>query len=326
MADRDAALHAWLDQVLEGAPFQLTPASADASFRRYLRVHLDDRTLIAMDAPPEHEDCGRFARLARRLREAGLNAPGVHAAAIEQGFLLLDDLGERPYLQVLDETNADRLYGEAMDALLTLQTAVASDDLPRYDAAFLGRELGLFRDWFLERHLGRAPDAATTALLDALDRVLIDSALEQPQVCVHRDYHSRNLMWLAADNPGVLDFQDAVLGPLTYDLVSLLRDAYISWPEARVEGWALDFRRHALARGVLPAASAGGRDPAHFLRWFDLMGVQRHLKVCGIFARLALRDGKRQYLDDLPRVLDALRTVAARHPELAGLARLLDGL
>ncbi|KXX64681.1 aminoglycoside phosphotransferase family protein [Marichromatium gracile] len=326
MADRDAALHAWLDQVLEGAPFQLTPASADASFRRYLRVHLDDRTLIAMDAPPEHEDCGRFARLARRLCAAGLNAPEVHAAATEQGFLLLDDLGERPYLQVLDETNADRLYGEAMDALLTLQTAVATDDLPRYDAAFLGRELGLFRDWFLERHLGRAPDAATTALLDALDRVLIDSALEQPQVCVHRDYHSRNLMWLAADNPGVLDFQDAVLGPLTYDLVSLLRDAYISWPEARVEGWALDFRRHALARGVLPAASPGGRDPAHFLRWFDLMGVQRHLKVCGIFARLALRDGKRQYLDDLPRVLDALRTVAARHPELAGLARLLDGL
>ncbi|NKN32878.1 aminoglycoside phosphotransferase family protein [Marichromatium bheemlicum] len=326
MVDRDAALLRWLEQVLEGASFRLTPASADASFRRYLRVHLADRTLIAMDAPPEHEDCGRFVRLARRLREAGLHAPGVHAAAIEQGFLLLDDLGTQPYLQVLDAANVASLYDDAMSALLTLQTAVATDDLPRYDAAFLGRELGLFRDWFLGRHLGREPDAATTALLDALDRVLIDSALEQPQVCVHRDYHSRNLMWVVADNPGILDFQDAVLGPLTYDLVSLLRDAYISWPEARVEGWALDFRRRALACGILPAQSRGGRDPAQFLRWFDLMGVQRHLKVCGIFARLALRDGKRQYLDDLPRVLDALRTVAARYPELAGLARLLDGL
>ena len=294
------------------------PASSDASFRRYWRVSHAGRTVIAMDAPPAHEDCGRFADLSRRFRAIGINTPEIHAEDRAQGFLLLSDLGRRDYLGVLSADNADRLYGDALAALLTIQTRGPRDGLPLYDAPFLGRELALFREWFLGRHLGITLSEAECAMLDAVDALLIESALQQPQVCVHRDFHSRNLMVTDSANPGVLDFQDAVVGPVTYDLASLLRDCYITWPAERVVDWALGYQRLAHRSGVIRQ-----EDPATFLRWLDLMGLQRHLQVCGIFARLCIRDGKPQYLDDLPRVLDYILEAADSHAELEGLCALL---
>lgn len=296
----------------------MAPASADASFRRYWRVTHAGRTTIVMDAPPAHEDCGRFADLSRGLRAIGINTPEIHAEDREQGFLLISDLGDRVYSGQLSDANADRLYGDALDALVILQARGPCEGLPVYDAAFLARELGLFREWFLERHLGLALDAASQAMLDEVDRRLVASALEQPQVCVHRDYHSRNLMLTETGNPGVLDFQDAVVGPVTYDLVSLLRDAYVRWPSERVTDWALGYQRLAHQCGVI-----GEVEPEVFLRWFDLMGLQRHLKVCGIFARLNIRDGKPHYLNDLPRTLDYIIEVAARYPEFDELSAFL---
>ena len=296
----------------------MAPASSDASFRRYWRITQGGCTRIAMDAPPTHEDCGRYADLARRFRAIGLSTPEIHAEDREQGFLLISDLGDRVYLGHLREDTADRLYGDALDALAKIQSRGPLEGLPLYDADFLRRELGLFRDWFLDKHLGLALADADRRMLDAVDALLIASALEQPQVCVHRDYHSRNLMILDDGSPGVLDFQDAVVGPVTYDLVSLLRDCYIAWPEERVRGWALGYQQLALQCGVLQAGA-----PERFLRWLDLMGLQRHLKVCGIFARLNIRDGKPHYLKDLPLTLDYIVQVAARYAEFAGLSALL---
>lgn len=305
-------LRQWLGRELGSDSFALAPASSDASFRRYWRVTHAGGSLIAMDAPPTHEDCGRFADLARRFRAIGLNTPEVHAEDIGQGFLLLSDLGDRLYLAQLTAESADALYADAMAALAIVQQRGPRAGLPLYDGPFLRREMELFREWLLERHLGLALDAAADARFDAVCRLLVESALEQPRVCVHRDFHSRNLMLTARDNPGVLDFQDAVLGPPTYDLVSLLRDCYIAWPEERVTGWALGYRDAAMRLGILEEVS-----PERFLRWFDLMGMQRHLKACGIFARLNHRDGKPGYLGDLPRTLGYLVLVAGRYPELA---------
>lgn len=318
VSDRYEMLKSWLGGELGSAPFALAPASSDASFRRYWRVTHAGGSLIAMDAPPAHEDCGRFADLARRFRAVGLNTPEVHAEDREQGFLLLSDLGDRLYLAQLTADNADALYADALDALAIIQQRGPQEGLPLYDDAFLRREMALFREWFLERHLGLdlGPDAA--ALFEAACRLLAESALEQPRVCVHRDFHSRNLMLTERDNPGVLDFQDAVVGPLTYDLVSLLRDCYVAWPDERVTAWALGYHRRALRLGLLDEV-----EPERFLRWFDLMGMQRHLKACGIFARLNHRDGKPGYLGDIPRTLGYLRLVAGRYPELADLARWL---
>ncbi|MBK1723342.1 aminoglycoside phosphotransferase [Thiocystis violacea] len=296
----------------------MAPASSDASFRRYWRVTHAGRTTIAMDAPPQHEDCGRYADLSRRFRAIGINTPEILAEDRAQGFLLISDLGNGVYLSHLREDTADRLYGDALGALLTIQARGPLDGLPVYDAPFLLRELGLFREWFLERHLGLDLSEADRTMLDGVDALLVESALEQPQVCVHRDYHSRNLMLTEVGNPGVLDFQDAVVGPVTYDLVSLLRDCYISWPAEQVTDWALGYQRLARQSGVIQEES-----PATFLRWFDLIGLQRHLKVCGIFARLNIRDGKPHYLDDLPRTLGYMLEVADRYPELAGLSALL---
>ncbi len=318
MSARNETLKQWLAAQLDGEPFTLAPASSDASFRRYWRLTHASGTLIAMDAPPAVEDCGRYADLARRFRAIGLNTPEIHAEDREQGFLLISDLGDRVYLSQLNDQTADALYADALEALAIIQSRGPLDGLPLYDADFLRRELGLFREWFLEAHLGLRLDADERAMLDHVDDVLIASALEQPQVCVHRDFHSRNLMLTATANPGVLDFQDAVVGPLTYDLVSLLRDCYIVWPAARVRDWALGYRQRARQSGLLAEEDAG-----RFLRWFDLMGLQRHLKVCGIFARLNLRDGKPHYLDDLPLTLDYVRDVAGRYAELDGLSRLL---
>jgi hypothetical protein len=323
MSERLAALRVWLTHVLGSQPSSIEPASSDASFRRYFRVRQDGRSWIVMDAPPDKEDCGPFVRIAAAMHEVGLHVPVVHAEDHAQGFLLLDDLGTTSYLDVLNPQTVESLYGDALDALLHLQNSdiLAHIDLPAYDHALLMQEMELFRDWYLGTHLGLALDAATHVMLDEVFGLLADNALSQPQVCVHRDYHSRNLMQVSDNNPGIIDFQDAVVGAVTYDLVSLLRDCYISWPRQQVVSWAMQHCEHLIASGVLT-----DRDRGHFLRWFDLMGVQRHLKASGIFARLNHRDGKPGYLADIPRTLAYVRDVAGRYDELAGLAELLDSL
>ncbi len=315
------ALERWLAAQLPGSAFTLAPASEDASFRRYFRAALaDGRSFIAMDAPPDKEDCRPFVHVARLLREAQLNAPEIHAQDLTQGFLLLSDLGKTTYLAALDEHNADALFGDAIDALVRWQLATRAGELPAYDEALLRREMVLFPEWYLGRHLGLAPSAAWQAVLeDVFDR-LAASALAQPAVYVHRDYMPRNLM-LCEPNPGVLDFQDAVIGPISYDIASLLRDAFISWEEARVIDWCARYW-DAAKRARLPVDA----DFAEFYRGFEWMGLQRHLKVLGIFARLTYRDGKAKYLADTPRFLGYARAVAGRYAALAPLARLLDQL
>lgn len=320
MPQRLELLKRWLDNELEFTDYTLAPASSDASFRRYFRVVHDGASFIVMDAPPEKEDSRPFIQVARQLVDAGLNAPEVLDEDLGQGFLLLSDLGSRPYLGELNEASVERLYGDALGALATLQTC-ACDSLPPYDRALLLREMELFREWLVGKHLGIALDATQNAMLDAAFGLLADNALAQPQVFVHRDYHSRNLMVTARNNPGILDFQDAVCGPVTYDLVSLLRDCYIAWPRTRVEDWALGYQELALQTGILREEH---EDPAQFLRWFDLMGVQRHLKASGIFARLNHRDGKPGYLGDIPRTLGYITDMAGRHPALAPLCDFVE--
>ena len=317
---RGVALSGWLRDTLPApaSSFRLEPASEDASFRRYFRVRTDTRTWIAMDAPPPMEDCGPFVSVLGLLRDAGVNAPALHAADVERGFLLLDDLGSRPYLDVLDEGNADALYRDAFEALLDMQCRIGSGQAPPYDARKLRDELRLFREWFLARHLGIELDGALSTALDETFDSLVRACTEQPRVFVHRDYHSRNLMYLDGHNPGVIDFQDAVDGPLTYDLVSLLRDVYIRWPDDRVAGWVDAWHDRAVARGLVGA----GR--TRFRRWFDLTGIQRHLKIAGIFARLWHRDGKPRYLDDLPLTLEYLAEAAPRYAETEAVVRVLE--
>nr|VFK68085.1 MAG: hypothetical protein BECKUNK1418G_GA0071005_11936 [Candidatus Kentron sp. UNK]VFK73350.1 MAG: hypothetical protein BECKUNK1418H_GA0071006_11916 [Candidatus Kentron sp. UNK] len=322
MDNRLDAIRVWLDEILPNQRFRLIAASGDASFRRYFRVsRTGEQSLIVMDAPPSHEDSRCFVARAALLREVGVNAPEVLATDFEQGFLLLGDLGTVHYLDVLDDGGVERLYGDAMGALLTIQACASCEGLPEYDDGLLGEEMLLFRDWFLDKHLDiPITDAMEEVLRDAFGflRIVAD---EQPRVFVHRDYHSRNLMVHARHNPGVLDFQDAVRGPVTYDPVSLLKDVYIGWPPARVREWVLGYRDLAMQHGILAAV-----DSATWLRWFDLMGAQRHLKIAGIFARLYHRDGKPGYLADIPLTLDYLATVCRRYPELAALGALLDGL
>ena len=313
-------LQGWLSQELSTNDFELAPASADASFRRYFRVTRGGDSFIAMDAPPEKEDSHPFVAIDRLLEQQGVNVPHIHALDLERGFLLLGDFGDRHFLSALNDNSVEGLYDDAMRSLLKIQHTPAAS-LPRYDRQLLWREMELFRDWFLDTHLGLSLDGAQHALLDSCFEALTRNALEQPQVFVHRDYHSRNLMVTANENPGILDFQDAVAGAVTYDLVSLLRDAYIAWPRQRVEHWALDYRDRAVAAGIL-----GAVDDRTFLRWFDLMGIQRQLKVIGIFARLNHRDGKPGYLDDIPRVLDYLLQAGRDHEETRPLCQLIDSL
>jgi hypothetical protein len=273
-----------------------------------------------MDAPPDKEDCRPFVAIAQALRGLGLNAPEVLAGDLDQGLLLLTDLGSRPYLAELDPRSVTPLYEDALEALARLQIGgdPGSPLLPPYDSALLHREMELFREWFLGKLLGLNLRQEECHVLDHLFALLADNALVQPRVWVHRDYHSRNLMVTDPDNPGVLDFQDAVVGAVTYDLVSLLRDCYIAWPREQVEAWALAHRARLRALGM-----SGLDDAGQFLRGFDLMGTQRHLKAIGIFARLNLRDGKPGYLRDIPRTLGYVLEVAERYPELAGLRDLL---
>ena len=324
MADRDgldpraAALAVWLRDTLSTTDFRCEPASEDASFRRYFRVRADSRTWIAMDAPPPMEDCRPFCSVLGLLRGAGVSAPELHAADMDRGFLLLDDLGSRCYLDVIDEANADSLYADAFEALLDMQCLIGGGQVPAYDERRLRAELDLFPEWFLSRHLGIELGGALARALDGTFETLIGVCRAQPQVFVHRDYHSRNLMLLERRNPGVIDFQDAVDGPVTYDLVSLLRDVYVRWPEERVAGWVDAYHDRAVVRRLVDA----GRE--RFRRWFDLTGVQRHLKIAGIFARLWHRDGKPRYLDDLPLTLAYLAEVSPRYPETEAVVRVLE--
>ena len=318
---RLAALERWLAARLPGARFSLAPASEDASFRRYFRVALDDgRSYVAMDAPPDKEDCRPFVRVARLLREAGVHAPEVHAEDLSQGFLLLADLGTRTYLQELNAQNAARLFSDAADALVKWQLASRAGLLPDYDEALLRREMNLFPEWYVGRHLKKTLSARQQDVLESVFSLLVKSALAQPTVYVHRDYMPRNLM-VCEPNPGVLDFQDAVLGPISYDAVSLLRDAFISWEEEQVLDWTARYWEKAKKAGLPVDADFG-----EFWRAFEWMGLQRHLKVLGIFARINYRDGKPKYLADTPRFVDYALSVSRRYKELGPLARLLDEL
>jgi aminoglycoside/choline kinase family phosphotransferase len=318
-AERAARRLQWTREVLDDASLTLVSASSDASFRSYWRTVGTDPTWIVMDAPPAQEDVRPWIAMAQRLRAAGLNAPEVRAGNLDEGFLLISDLGTRLYLPALNGDTVDALYGAAMGALLTMATSVDDEGLPTYDEARLVAEMELMPTWFLQRHLGHTPECEEWDIVESAFRALINNANEQPVVFVHRDFHSRNLMLPDRDEgPGIIDFQDAVRGPLTYDLVSLLRDCYIVWPDQRVYAWVEDFRERAVAAGLTRA------DAARFRRWFDLMGVQRHLKVLGIFCRLWYRDGKAGYLGDLPRVWAYTRDVGRRYPEVSPLIDLLE--
>jgi aminoglycoside/choline kinase family phosphotransferase len=317
--DRRSRLERWLADELRDAHFVLTPASEDASFRRYFRATLaDGRSFVIMDAPPEKEDCRPFLHVAQLLHDAGVHAPEVRAADLAAGFLLLSDLGTRTYLAELQAGNADALMRDAIDALVRWQLATRPKELPPYDEALLRREMNLFPEWYVGRHRGITLNAAQSQALEQIFATLVRSALAQPAVYVHRDYMPRNLM-LTDPNPGVLDFQDAVIGPISYDVVSLLRDAFISWEEERVLDWTVRYWEKArAARLPVPA------EFAEFWRAFEWMGLQRHLKVLGIFARINYRDGKPKYLEDTPRFLTYARAVAQRYRDLAPLARLLE--
>jgi len=318
---RRDALERWLAPHLRGVPFTLTAASEDASFRRYWRATLaDGASYVVMDAPPDKEDCRPFVRVARMLADAGVHAPGILAQDLGSGFLLLTDLGTRTYLEELNAGNAPQLLADATDALLRWQLATRAGELPPYDEALLRREMNLFAEWYVQRHLGKTLTREQTQTLENIFRLLVDSALAQPRVYVHRDYMPRNLM-VCEPNPGVLDFQDAVLGPIAYDMVSLVRDAFISWDEERVLDWSVRYWERAKGAGLPVAADFG-----EFWRAFEWMGLQRHLKVLGIFARINYRDGKPKYLADTPRFVGYARDVTRRYAALAPLARLLDEL
>jgi aminoglycoside/choline kinase family phosphotransferase len=320
---RLAQLRVWLRQNALKKAFTLAPASADASFRRYFRITVegvDSATWIAMDAPPPQEDCRPFVKVAAMMREAGLNVPQVIAQDIDRGFLLLSDLGTTTFLNGFDADNPNTLFTDAIDALIQWQCASRPGVLPPYDAALLQREIELFPDWYVGKHLQTTFTDAQCAAFQGVAKLLIDAALAQPSVYTHRDYMPRNLM-LSSPNPGVLDFQDAVYGPITYDVASLFRDAFVSWPEALELDWVIRYWERAKAAG-LPV----NPDFAAFWRDFEWMGLQRHLKVLGVFARIHYRDGKPHYLKDTPRFINYARRVSARYRELGPLVKILDEL
>lgn len=318
--ERADLLDSWLRQQFPHDDFELTPASSDASFRRYFRVRRNQDTHIVMDAPPSHEDCRPFIKVAQLFEAAGVHVPHIHAENLQDGFLLLSDMGNRTYLEQLNAGTASELYRDATESLIKIQLASRDNVLPEYDAHLLLREMQLFPEWYVGKHLGQALNASQKEQLERIFALLISNALAQPKVYVHRDYHSRNLM-VTEPNPGILDFQDAVYGPLTYDLVSLWKDAYIQWDEEQVLDWLIRYWEKARKAG-LPVSS----DIYELYRDFEWMGIQRHLKVLGIFARLYHRDGKDGYLKDLPLVLDYVRKAAKRYDALTPLLHLLDSL
>jgi aminoglycoside/choline kinase family phosphotransferase len=311
---REKILLQWVRNALNDSDLKLRPASSDASFRSYLRTECRGTSFVVMDAPPEKEDIAPWLDVAARLRAASLSAPEVLWVNREEGFILMSDLGETPFLDVLNADTADDLYRDAINAIFTMQSRVKTRDLPDYDTEKLQAELDLFPEWFLGRHLGLEISASERMIIGRVFQKLIDSALEQPQVFVHRDYHSRNLMRLRGGNPGIIDFQDAVRGPITYDLVSLLRDCYIEWPQERVLGWVNEYRERLAKNGMIEDKEL------RFKRWFDWMGVHRHIKVLGIFCRLCYRDGKPRYLKDLPLTLKYVLDIAGRNKDLGPFA------
>ncbi len=330
-SDRQAALRLFVQTTIGDQPLEISVASADASFRSYWRVKADNAsTWIAMDAPPDKEDLGSWLDVDARLRAAGLHAPEILAVDHAQGFVLIEDLGGRTYLPELTHENVDTLYADALDALLRMQSTVNVQGLPEYNRERLVVEMELMPEWFLQRHLGHAIRSEERDIIEAAFSFLVHAADEQPRAFVHRDFHSRNLMIIDHEsvaiapgmlaNPGIIDFQDALIGPITYDLVSLLRDCYIEWDGERIAGWIEGYRlRLQTAHLVNIDVSA-----AQFSRWFDLIGLQRHIKVLGIFCRLWYRDGKRQYLNDLALCWRYAIGVARRYPELHDLAVLLE--
>jgi aminoglycoside/choline kinase family phosphotransferase len=313
-------LENWLATVYKGAPVSIEPASEDASFRRYFRVNGAQGSRIVMDAPPPNEDCQPYVHVARLFRASGVNVPEILDQDLDSGFLLLTDFGHTTYLSALTADNASRLYGEALESLLRIQLASQPGLLPDYDTSLLLREMQLFPEWYVGRHLKHELTHDQSQTLTQQFDLVLKNVLSQKQVYVHRDYHSRNLM-VTVPNPGILDFQDAVYGPLSYDLVSLLKDAYICWEEEQTLDWLIRYWEKARASG-LPVST----DFAGFYRDYEWMGVQRHLKVLGIFARLCYRDGKESYLKDMPLVLHYLRRTCERYNELSSLSRLLDDL
>lgn len=309
-------LKQWLSNTLNQHDLLLEPASSDASFRQYFRVTSRNKSYIVMDAPPPQEDVGPFIKITQLFQQADINVPQLYAEDVENGFLLLGDLGAQDYLSALNGESAERLYGDAISALLTLQARCSNDErLPAYDRAMLQKEMMLFSEWYLGRHLGLELTHSEETVLQQGFSFLETNALVQPQVCVHRDYHSRNLMVCAENNPGVLDYQDAVVGPISYDLVSLLKDCYIDWPEAQRHHWVNQYYQKASSAGLLEC------DESQFIEWFDLMGMQRHLKAVGIFARLNYRDGKSSYLNDIPRTLNYLLEMAEKYPQFSDIAK-----
>ncbi|WP_339897184.1 phosphotransferase [uncultured Gilvimarinus sp.] len=312
--EREIALKQWVGEVLQ-QPVTLTRRSGDAGFRRYYNI-ADAFALLAVDAPPATENTRQFLNVAELLRTCGVAVPQVAAVDLEQGFVLVESFGRREFGAELDGDNALMLYGEALFTLLAIAQAPADAAvLPVFDEAFIRRELGLFSEWFVGPLLGLTLSADEVAMLDSVFGRLVARALAQPQVVMHRDFHSRNLLVKADGSLGVIDFQDAVVGPVTYDLASLLRDCYVRLPPAEVRRWALAYGDMALDAGIMTRTSADD-----FLCDFDWMGLQRHIKVLGIFARLHLRDGKSNYLPDLPRVIGYVQEVADLYPELQDFA------
>lgn len=317
---RFTLLRSWLEKDCSLRQCSITAVSGDASFRRYFRVLTNQLSYIVMDAPPDHENCESFIEITHLLEEGGLHVPHIFAADLNKGFLLLSDLGNELYLNHLNDNNVDALYADALDALLKIQTLNPST-LPPYSRSLLVGEMELFREWFLSKHLGLSLHRQHHQILDHTFTTLSGTALSQPQVFVHRDFHSRNLMLTPENNPGILDYQDAVLGPVSYDLLSLLKDSYIAWPRAQVIGWALKYRDSIVSAGIIKPV-----DDKTFIRWFDLMGVQRQLKVCGIFARLYYRDAKPNYLRDIPLTFRYLNEASALYTETEDLYQLLSSL
>ena len=310
---------AWLGD-LGYQDYTLSVATEDASFRSYYRIQKGIDSWIVMDSPPDKVPCDRFVAVAGKLLKAKLSAPEIFEQDQQQGFLLMTDFDSTTYLSVLDKKSEGPLYADALAALLKMQTDIGTDDLPIYSEQLLLQEMDLFRDWFLKQLLGIDLDETQQRQWSAIKQVLVQNVLEQPQVFVHRDYHSRNLMKIEKRNPVILDFQDAVKGPITYDLVSLLRDCYIAWPAVRVNQLALDFYELAKVNELVNVK------PSKFMCWFNLMGIQRHLKAIGIFSRLKIRDGKADYLKDIPRTFEYIEQVSAEEKNMTGLYTLITEL
>ncbi len=316
VSDRERDLRRFVASQLADE-FELSVASADASFRSYWRATSRDKTWIVMDAPPAHEDVRPWLDIGARLRAAGLHAPEVFAVDLTHGFVLMEDLGDRTYLPELNDGSVDKLYGDALDALLHMQERVPADHLPVFDATRTIPEMELLSEWFLRRHLGIDPGCDGWDVIEQALRFIANAVDEQPRRFMHRDFHSRNLLVAEHNSPAIIDFQGAMLGPVAYDLASLLRDCYIAWPIELVDAWVEHYRQRLVGAGIVNV------DGAHFRRWFDLAGLQRHIKVLGLFCRLNYRDGKPAYLRDLPLVANYVLTVADFYPELVDFSTFL---